>query len=241
MKKPKLVLFDFGGTLIRSSVFWLEKGMEALRLAATNPQATTTQEMCELWDFYHDRLMGREGGLSSDDLEAQLSTVFRNIFALTGLKYDIAMWECEAVFDKHNSDRQPTQDMAELLDAFDKAGIRTAVISNTVISGKAMEQAVNYQLPNNKMEFVLTSADYLFKKPHEDMFKAAAKIAGVEAEDCWYCGDSFDADVVGAHNSGMFAVHYDFKSDEAFTYMEYLGRPYLRINSWKELIRKLPE
>jgi len=217
MKKPKLVLFDFGGTLIRSSEFWLEKGMEALRLSAVNPEVTTTKAMCELWDYYYDRLTGREGGPGSDDLEVQLSTVFRNMFALTGLKYEIDLWECEAVFDKHNSDREPTPNMAELLDALDRAGIRTAVISNTVISGRAMEQAVNYQLPNSKMEFVLTSADYLFKKPHGDMFLAAAKISGVKPHDCWYCGDNFDADAGGACNAGMFGGDYDVGRDGGFT------------------------
>ncbi|NLP47734.1 MAG: HAD family hydrolase [Clostridiales bacterium] len=238
MKKPKLVIFDFGGTLIQSTVFWLDKGMEALRLAAINPKVTTTEAMCELWDHYYNRL---EAGLVCDDLEVRLTTVFRNIFAQTGLKYDIPLWQCEAVFDRYNSDRQPTEHMVDLLKALKDSGIRTGVISNTVVSGNSMAQAVKEQFPKSRMKFVITSADYLFKKPHSDMFKAAAKIAEVEPQDCWYCGDSFEADVKGAHSVGMFAVHYDPKSHEAFSFKDDEGKQYLQINSWAELIKNLPE
>ena len=242
MYKPKLVLFDFGGTLIVDSEFQLYAGAQALRLAADNPESTTTENLCDLWRAMEERLSHRvktsEAGYV---LDIQLSGILRNIFAQAGLHYSIDIAQCEIIFDCFNSERKATPYMAELLQTLDEAGIRTAVISNTVLSGKAMTAAVNEHLPKNKMEFILTSADYLFCKPAPDMFTAAAKIAGVEPGECWYCGDNLSPDVGGAHNSGMLPVLYESESDTPFQRREMNGKAFYVVNSWAQLISRIPK
>ncbi len=239
MYKPKLVLFDFGGTLIIDSPFSANDGLDALRLAADNPEVTTTGYMCELWQTIDSRVSQRGRSEAGYTLEIQLSGILRNIFALTGLRYSISLTECEIIFDRFNATRTATPHMAELLKTLNSAGIKTAVISNTVLSGEAMAIAIKEQLPESKMEFILTSADYLFCKPAPDMFLAAGKKAGVEPGECWYCGDSLTADVGGAHNSGILPVLYDSKSDILFECKEHNGKEYYTMNSWAELIKQV--
>jgi putative hydrolase of the HAD superfamily len=172
-------------------------------------------------------------------LEIQLSGILRNVFALAGLRYSISMTECEVIFDRYNATRRATPYMAELLEALNAAGIKTAVISNTVLSGEAMAIAIKEQLPASKMEFIFTSADFLFCKPAPDMFLAAAKKAGVEPGECWYCGDSPGADVGGAHNSGILPCLYESGSTISFEQREQEGKLYCVVNSWAELIKKI--
>lgn len=241
MYKPKLVLFDFGGTLINDSEFRLQPGAEALRLAADNPEDTTTEILSDLWLSMQQRLSRRaQSDEAGYELETQLSGMLRNILAVAGLRYSIGIAECEAIFDRHNSERKATPHMARLLHTLGAAGIRTAVISNTTLSGEAMAVTIKEHFPQSKMEFVITSADYLFCKPAPEMFVAAAKTAGIEPGECWYLGDSFGPDVVGAHGSGMLPVLYESKSDTPFERRERQGKAYYVVNSWSELIKRIP-
>jgi FMN phosphatase YigB (HAD superfamily) len=76
----------------------------------------------------------------------------------------------------------------------------------------------------------------LFTKPYKEIFNAAANFAGVEATECWYCGDGRIPDVDGAKNSLMTPVLLDVTSQIPFEYRTDGGRgEYLTVNHWKEL------
>lgn len=71
----------------------------------------------------------------------------------------------------------------------------------------------------------------MFRKPNKRIFDLALEKAGLSAEDVWYIGDQYEADIVGAGNAGLHSVWYqgaidmDFeKRDDVFT-----------IESWDEL------
>lgn len=239
MRKPKAILFDFGGTLVIDSAFDFERGAEALKGAALNGDEVSTAQLKEFWDelnngintaFNHDAPFG---------LETPLSSIFRYLFDVSGLKFDKDFLELEYIFDSNNSDRTETKHMKELLRYIEKSGIKTAVISNITLSGEALGRAIEDVYPNNPFEFVITSADYCLLKPAPFMFTAAANRLSVLPEDCFYCGDSFGADVVGAKSAGFFPVLYDTSSQEKSVYME--AGAYLKINSWDALIEMLSE
>ncbi|HZK38667.1 MAG TPA: HAD family hydrolase [Clostridia bacterium] len=240
MYKPKLVLFDFGGTLIDDSDYRPLAASEALRLAADNPEDTTSEILCDLWRSMDERLSHRaKSDEAGYELDVQLSGVLRNILAVAGLRYSIDLAACEAIFDRAHSVRKATPHMAQLLQALDAAGIRTAVISNTMMSGEAMAVAVKEHFPQSKMEFVITSADYMFCKPAPEMFVAATKTAGVEPSECWYLGDTFGPDVVGAHGIDILPVLYESESDIPFERKEREGKAYYVVNSWLELVKRI--
>lgn len=236
MTKPKMVLFDFGGTLCNGA-FDLEKGLDALRRAAKNPECVTTEKMCSMWsvmsDFFHSHIKG---------VETPLDGILRGLLMRCGLVYDCSVMECGVIFDSANSEgRQPLPFIAGLLETLYKKGIRTAVISNNALSGEQLKIAVDRQLPGNKFEFVFTSADFLMSKPAPDMFEAAAKFAGVKASECWYCGDGFEPDVVGSLGAGMYAVHYCTKAETDFEEKTLDGKPYAVVKDWSVLASKVSE
>ena len=68
----------------------------------------------------------------------------------------------------------------------------------------------------------------------------ALQKAGLTADQVWYCGDDFEADVMGAHGVGMFPVLYECREVELFNPVVN-ERPecefeYLHIHEWKEMM-----
>lgn len=234
-KKPKMVLFDVGGTLFNDGICCPEDGFEKLRLAAENPDITDAADLAALWDEYLDDV----GGVKSKSgitLDAPLSAVIKYAAMCTGLNFKIPMAEQEELFDRYNSTRNVIDGVAELLDTLGSLSIRTAVISNNMMSGESLAMAIRHWIPTAKFEFCLTSADLLFTKPSKNIFIAAANHAHLDPADCWYCGDGRIPDVDGAFNSGMTPVLLDEKSEIPFEMRTDGGRgEYLAINHWNEL------
>ncbi|HOD02325.1 MAG: flavin mononucleotide phosphatase [Firmicutes bacterium ADurb.Bin300] len=239
MKKPSAVLFDFGGTLALDSEFDLERGVEYLRKIALNGDSFTTTEICGVWNGLYADIKSAWSKDAPFAIETPLSSIFRCIFGIAGLKFDIDLVQLEHLFDSNNSDRTQTPYMAQLLEYLDKNNIKTGVISNITLTGEALRRSIELLYPGNRFEFVITSADYCLTKPSPYMFLAAAKRLCVVPSDCFYCGDSLRADVAGALNSGVFPVLYDPMAKQAADYSD--KGEYLKINSWKVLKDLLDE
>ncbi len=67
------------------------------------------------------------------------------------------------------------------------------------------------------MQVVVTSRDSGFHKPQPEIFKEAARLAGIETDEAMYIGDQYQIDVLGAKKAGMQGVLLDrndyFKED----------------------------
>lgn len=240
-KKPKMIFFDVGGTLFADGKCDAAAGFEGLRLAAVNPDATCAETLASKWNEYLDEV-GKITSKSNISLEAPLSAVIKYATMQSGLLFDIPMAEQEEIFDRFNSTRAVIEGVPELLDELAESGIRSAVISNNMMSGESLALAIDRMIPENRFEFCLTSADLLFSKPSEKIFTAAAGRAHINSADCWYCGDGRIPDVDGAKNAGMAPVLLDLKSEIPFEFRYDGGRGrYLAVNSWNALRQYLCE
>lgn len=232
-QKPKMILFDVGGTLFDDSKCIPYDGLEALRLAAKNPDITSGEKLTQIWEEYMAETSTGHKSNSGTILDFPLTAAIKYVTMQTGLKYDISINEQEEIFDRFNSSRKVIKGVPELLKAIDLLGIRTAVISNNAMSGEGLALAVKHWIPEEKMEFFLTSADILLTKPSSNIFTAAANFAGLCTAECWYCGDSKIPDVDGARNAGMTPVLLD-TSSELPSEMRTDGsnREYMAVNCW---------
>ncbi len=237
--KPQMILFDVGGTLFKGRNFSAKNGLAALRLAALNPQQTTDEALSALWDEYSEKIGSGHKSKAGVKLDFPLSAQLKYITMNAGLRFDISSAEQEEIFDRHNSSRSVIDGVPELLDAIHSLGIRTAIISNNAISGEGLELAIKHWIPNEKMEFFLTSADILLTKPCSDIFTTAAKYAHLEPEECWYCGDAKLPDVDGAFGAGMTPVLIDISSDIPSEYRTDGGRKHMTVNHWNKLTEYL--
>ncbi len=234
-KKPKMILFDVGGTLFDDGKCNPADGFEKLRLSALNPEITSGLELAKYWNEFLDEVSGVKSK-SGITLDAPLSSVIRYAAMNTGLMFDIPVAEQEEIFDRYNSSRRVIDGVPELLSELDFLGIRTAVISNNMMSGESLSLAINKWIPSAKFEFCLTSADILFTKPSKNIFTAALKNAELDPSECWYCGDGRLPDVYGSSLCGMTPVLLDVKSSVPLEFRndEYC-KNYLTVNNWNAL------
>ena len=243
-QKPKMILFDVGGTLFDDGKCIPADGFEKLRQTAVNPEVTDGTELAGYWDEYLNEVSGIKSK-SGINLDIPLSSVIGYATMNTGLKFGISMAEQEEIFDRYNSSRSVIDGVPELLERLDTSGIRTAVISNNMMSGESLSLAINRWIPSARFEFCLTSADILFAKPSKNIFITALKYAGLEPEECWYCGDGTKPDVYGASACGMTPVLLDVKSSIPLEFRNDKNcEKYLTVNNWtvlKEFIEKTDE
>lgn len=234
-KKPKMILFDVGGTLFNDGKCIPADGFEKLRQYAVNPEVTNGKALGEYWDEFMNDVSGIKSK-SGTTLDIPLSSVIRYAAMNTGLKFEITDAEQEEIFDRFNSERTVLDSLTELLETLDSLGIRTAVISNNMMSGKSLALSIKHWIPSAKFEFCLSSADILLTKPDKRIFMTALNRAGLEPSDCWYCGDNVIPDVYGSSSCGMTPVLIDEKSDIPFEFRsDEKCDKYLTVNNWKHL------
>lgn len=240
-QKPKMILFDVGGTLFDDGKCVPIDGLAQLRLLAENPDATDDKTLAELWDYYtEESLGGKPKAKSGINLDLPLSASIKYITMKTGLRLNLSLVEQEEIFDRYNSARKVIDGIEELLCITKKLGIRTAVISNNAMSGESLHLAIKHWIPEADMEFCLTSADLLLPKPDKALFECAAAFAGVSPENCWYCGDTKVPDVDGSSGAGMTPVLIDTKSTIAKEMRSDCSNgEYLTINHWDVLTNLL--
>lgn len=235
-QKPKMILFDVGGTLFNDGKCCPADGFEKLRLSAKNPEVTDSETLAALWDEYMQEVCFGMKSKSGITLDVPLSAVIKYAAMHTGLHFDIPMTEQEEIFDRYNSTRNVIDGVPELLAELEALGIRTAVISNNMMSGESLDMAIRHWIPSAKFEFCLTSADLLLTKPCKNIFTAASSYAHLDPADCWYCGDGRIPDVDGAKNGGMTPVLLDEKATLPFEMRTDGTRgEYLTVNHWDVL------
>ena len=234
-QKPKMIFFDVGGTLFADGKCNPTDGFEMLRRAAVNPETTTATELSKYWNEY----LGEVSGIKSRNgitLDIPLSAVIRYAAMNTGLVFDIPITEQEEIFDRYNSVRYVIDGVPELLSELRSSGIRTAVISNNMMSGESLMLATKHWIPSSEFEFCVTSSDILFAKPSKNIFVSALKYAGVSPSECWYCGDGIIPDVYGSSGIGMSPVLLDVNSEIPLEFRSDNNcSKYMTVNNWNEL------
>ena len=100
--------------------------------------------------------------------------------------------------------------------------------------GRDTVQALAWQLEESGLGayfmFVMSSADYVLRKPHPVLFQTACRKLELDPASVWYVGDKPEFDVAGAANAGLVSVLYA-PADVAGSGPV----PDLRVGSWNEL------
>lgn len=237
MQKPEMILFDYGDTLLCEPEFDGVRGMQALFPFITkNPERCTPEELSAAsFALFEEYASVREMGFELHEWNLN-----RLLFGSRGIEFSVPEDRVEQIFWESACPGAVMPYAAELLDFLQAQGIRTGVISNIGWSGKALEHRLNRLLPGDHFEFVMTSADYMVRKPDLRLFKAACHRAKLPPEKIWFCGDDFCCDVEASFKAGMHPVWYDFgavgrilreKNADAEVVV-----PYLHIQDWRELI-----
>lgn len=82
-------------------------------------------------------------------------------------------------------------------------------------------------------EFIITSSNYIFRKPNKRIFDLALEKVGLGPDEVWYIGDQYECDVKGALNAGLLPVWYIGAID--LPYAE--NKNILTAKTWSEIER----
>ena len=242
MKLPKMILFDYGQTLLGEGEWDNLRGNAALlRHAVKNPRNVTAQDVAAL----ADELFGKTC-LPVRELDRELHEwqFDRLLYELLQVEFPFTAQEQERVFFENAMTIEPMPHIEELLELIREIGIRTGVVSNLISSGMELERRITMHFPAHKFEFIIASSEYGVRKPDPLIFQLALAKAGLPPEDIWFCGDHPRCDVEGSHAAGMQPVWYesldllDPRPDPTLTAP---NCPHLYIRSWRELIEILKE
>ena len=227
---PKMILFDYGGTLMEEPAFDALQGEKAVfAFIKDNPHGVTVEESMALGTrIFQDYGAARRAGFELTELQN-----LRMQYEMLGITFTIPYDQIEEIYWDGCGDSRVIEGVPEMLEALQKLGIRTGVISNIQWSGRALKNRIDRLLPGHAFEFVIASSDYGYRKPLPELFHLALAKADLPAEEVWYCGNYYDFDVAGAHAAGIFPVLFRSRSDG--------GIPHLEIDEWKELISCLEE
>lgn len=233
MKKPKMILFDYGQTLISEGRFDGIKGTKALlKYAVKNKYNKTAEEIQEAANAIN-RELGRGDRATRHlfQVEAPNSMFTSYLYTSLGVTLSIGPEEIDRIFWNAASPGTPTEGIADFLQFLQENGIRTGVISNISYCSQVVKERINNCIPNHNFEFIIATSAYLFRKPNKRIFDMAMEMADLSPEDVWFIGDDYQCDVVGASKAGCFPVWYIGAIDTG--YVEKDG--VLTVRTWEEL------
>ncbi|MDE5818352.1 MAG: HAD family hydrolase [Lachnospiraceae bacterium] len=237
MKYPKMILFDYGHTLLYEPGWDPVRGnTELLKYATKNPNHCTLEDVrkgVELIFGKHIESVRKMGYEISGQVGDKV------LYEYLGIEFSLTPLEMETVFWNGASMGAMMPDADKVIDYMNKNGIRSGVISNLLWSGAALTERLNRLLPDNRFEFVMTSSDYFMRKPNRILFDIALQKAGVSADEVWYCGDNPQADIEGASQVGIYPVWYDNdtdKDDKDWSNEQLPQCEHLHIHEWTEMI-----
>ena len=233
MKTPKMILFDYGQTLVAEAKFDGVKGSrEILKYAVENKYHTSAEQLQEKANELN-RVLGKFDPEKRHMFQIEIPNHMFSayLYESLGIKVNLSSEEIDAVFWDAASPGKATEGIAEFLKYLNEKGIRSGVISNISYAEAVVKKRIHDLLPDHHFEFIIATSEYLFRKPNKRIFELALEMANLDREDVWYIGDHYECDVLGARNAGIYPVRY----------IGAIGTTYeqkcdvMEIHSWTEL------
>ena len=206
MRKPKMILFDYGQTLADEHGFDSIAGFNAvLQYAVKNKYHYTAEDILAKWNEVYAELGEFD---PQRRFEIPNSLFFAYLFPAMGIELSCTPQEVDRIYWQTASPSVATEGAEEFLAFLKEQNIRTGVISNIMASSQVLEERIKGLFPEHNFEFILATSDYMFKKPNKRIFDLALEKADLQPEDVWYIGNSYRCDVGGARSAGIYPVWY---------------------------------
>lgn len=233
MKIPKMVLFDYGQTLIEEQKFDGVKGTEAVLHYAIKNKYHLTAEQVQAKANEINREFGRFDSEKRHLFQIEIpNTMFTPyLYESQGIEIALSNSEIDTIFWNAAAPGVPTESIEDFLEYLKNKGIRTGVISNISYAPSVVAERINRLLPKNNFEFIITSSNYIFRKPNKRIFDLALEKAGLQPDEVWHIGDQYECDVKGALNAGLQPIYYIGAID--LPYAE--DKNILTVTNWNEL------
>lgn len=207
---PSAILFDLGSTLIEyEPIGWDE--LSSLCIDRTYDSLSGVSAMPHREDWHAWYLAFRQEARQKSDLDFSewvvtdlLERMLQRIDGQSSREKEELLFEqFYAPVDERLTIYADTLDvLARLRQRFSTIGL----ISNTIFPEHAHRRELKRFGIEPFLDFSIFSSTFGRKKPHPEIFLAAASQAGVEPSECVYIGDRYLQDIVGPTSVGMPAI-----------------------------------
>lgn len=177
MNPPKMIIFDYGQTLVDEKSFDPLNGTKALLSEdCNNPYNVSAEEINDL-AIELDKDISRSGNDPEKHSLLEIHNhIFQNyLYEYFGIELTKSPEEVERIFENASFEAEPTKNIMKLLQFLEHVKMRTSIISNITLSGQLLRNRVNRYLPGHKFENIITSSEYIFRKPHKRIFELALR------------------------------------------------------------------
>jgi len=140
MIKPKMILFDYGQTLVNEVSFDGVKGTEAVLKYAVKNKYNKTAEEVQNYANQLNKEIGRFDPEKRHLFQYEIPNYMftRYLYESQGIEIDLSPEEIDSIFWDAAAPAIPTNGIDEFLTFLKHQDIRTAVISNISYSGNAV-------------------------------------------------------------------------------------------------------
>ena len=216
-KRFEVILFDLGDTLIYFDGDWPEVFRRAQRGMLRTLQAGGLKLGEDFLDDFHARMEAYFRERDTEFIEHTTRYVLQECLAGRGLADLPDELLTRALADMHTITQAhwlPEADAVPALQALCQRGYRLGLVSNAADDANT-QVLVDKLGARPYLEAVVSSAAQGVRKPNPKIFYAAMQQIGAAPERTAMVGDNLGADVLGAHNAGIYAIWITRRADTA--------------------------
>ena len=209
------ILFDLGDTLLYFDSDWPMVFTEARQAMLHSLQTSGLHVGGEFLDDFYSRMEAYYQERESEFIEHTTHYVLCVTLADWGYKNfpDQVLRAALAAFHRVTQAHwHPEEDAIPALRGLRGMGYRLAAVSNAADDANT-QVLVDKLGARPYLEFVLSSAEHGTRKPNPKIFRAALQRLSVSPNRAVMVGDTLGADILGAHNSGIFAIWITRRAD----------------------------
>jgi len=207
----RAVVFDLGHTLwdigsyaeIEAKAYPRVARRLAEALDGPVPDAQTIMDAVHQ-RFIQDAVEGWRGKLEQPPTAQLMDEALREVGVV--VPPPLVEEVCELALGRLNDAIIADDSNLEVLRVLRERGLRLGCITNTVLSGAQIRQALAEHGLLEHLDSVVVSEEVGYRKPHASLFERALADLGVEAAEAVFVGDRMGEDIVGAQGVGMRAI-----------------------------------
>ena len=234
-KLPKVFIFDVGGTIFDVININFDNAIIYLyNNVIDNTKVTLDEFKASMQDIHH---AFRDRELNSFELSYEY--LFNYVTFIYGNPKSVKKEEIENDFSHAFYQGNPIPNVLDFLEYLKNKGVKLYVLSNSILTTPQIRREVEEYGALKYFIDVVSTGDYIFRKPSEDIFKLyikKLKLEGFKESDLCYIGNSFRFDIVTPTRLGMNTIHFAVDEDE-----DIYNVVYLKINSYNHLISLFKE
>lgn len=208
----KGVLIDLGNTIWHNCNPDFKKALKVLYELNNNHQVSLEEFLSFSSDFtdqvYNQR---SEFEIRFQDFLHFLKTYFH-------LAYSIEDIEVEYQFSKIYEKLELVPDIVHFLKYCAENKIEVVALSNSTFTSTILEKQAQDLKIDKYFKKILSSADYVFRKPNTNFFKIGISCFNCEKKEILYIGNDLYCDIYGASKTGLNAIWFnEYNNNKSYT------------------------